>query len=149
MKKGILIGTIGLLGSGVLAAWLETASLAQELAPFSEATRMILAQYEVLKTQSLALIETVKSLRQDRQKLLAEVEALRKENQDLAPKVKELSAALEQARQSLEILRKVHVAALARVEELEQVQIRALTQEMQDLHRSVESIKEEDLKKSE
>ncbi len=152
MKKWILIGTVsalgGLLGSGVIGGRFLTAGAAQEAQSLSEETRMFLSQYEILKTQSLTLIDTVTSLKQDRRRLMEDEEALKKENRELAPKVKELLEALEQTRQALGVLRQQHAAALARVEELEQAQMKALTQEMQNLQRPLENLKEEDLKKT-
>lgn len=142
MKKWILMGAIGFLGSGLI-----TLSFAQELESYSEATQRLFTQYEVLKTQSLTLIETVKNLKEERRRLMEELEVLGKENQDLIPKVKELSEALDQARQSLGVLRQQHAAALARVEALEQAQLKTLAQEMQDLQKSLGNLKEEDLKR--
>jgi chromosome segregation ATPase len=143
MRRWILAGAVGLLGGGLLGwVFLPTAG-AEEQQAFSEEMRGLLAQYEILKTQSMTLSETVKSLEEERRRLIEEVGALRK-REDLIPKVKELSEALDQARQSLGILRTNYAAALARVEELERAQLKTLTQRTQELKRSLEEISPEE-----
>ncbi len=72
MKKGVLITVISLIGFG-----LTTFSLAGEPGSLQDDTQMLLGQYEALKAQSLALIDTVKNLQEDRQKLTEQEKALK------------------------------------------------------------------------
>ena len=137
---------MGLLGSGILSSALGglggggflSAGVAQERQSFSEETRRLLAQYEILKTQSLTLIETVKRLKQELRRLVEKVEVLRGEQQELIHKGKKSSEALEKARLSLGILRREHEAVLSRVEKLERARLKALTQKAQELKRSLQ-----------
>lgn len=121
MRRFVLIGTLALLWAGSASAG-EPDSISD-----------LVAQYEILKTQSLSLIQTVRSLEQERQQLRAEVEMLRQENKVLAPQVRELSESLDATRRSLQTLRKQHAVAVARVEELQREQMRALMEQMKEL----------------
>lgn len=97
-------------------------------------TQRLLDEYEVLKIQSLTLIETVKALQHERDQLLDEVKTLTRErqvSQALAHEVKALSEALERSRQALATLRRAHGAALARAEQLEQANLQAMRREIE------------------
>ena len=79
MKKWLIIGVMSLIVSGVLTnlggGRFLTLGLAQQSDPFLEETERLLVQYEALKAKSLALIETVRSLQEVRDRLLAKEKA--------------------------------------------------------------------------
>ncbi len=138
MKRWVLIGAISALGGLGGGGFLPPPGMAQERQSFTEETRRVLAQYEILKAQSSTLIETIKSLKYEREILLEKVDILQSQQRDLVPKVKELSIALKQTRKTLGVLRLEHQAALARVEALEKARLEDLNAKMQELNRSSE-----------
>ena len=138
MKQWILIGFFCLFGDGQFWGVGLSESLAQERRQFTDETRSLVEQYEILKVQSSILVETIKSLKYERENLLEKVEILQSQQRDVVPKVKELSIALQQARKTLGVLRLEHQAALARVEALEKARFEDLNAKMQELNRSLE-----------
>ncbi len=78
MKKWFLIGVVSLLGIPVLWMGFPSFGLAQRMDPFRTDTQKLIEQYKTLKEQSLALVEKVEHLQQERERFQGKVKSLKK-----------------------------------------------------------------------
>lgn len=76
MRKWVVIMALSLLGSGGFLPVSLAQDPPQADEPFSEEMERFVDQYEALKAQSLTLMETIKRLKEDRERLLAREKAL-------------------------------------------------------------------------